>query len=93
MSKKPKWPNVYPRTQHGGQVMYRIDVGLVAGKRQRRAFKTKPEAKTYADQARVARQNEGTAAFSISGALRVDATKANQILSPHSVTLTEASSY
>ena len=42
-----------------------MDLGLVEGKRDRQAFKTKDEAETYAEKARVQKQNEGLTAFSL----------------------------
>jgi integrase len=68
-------------------------LGLIHGKRSRHTFQTKAEAQTYAEQARISRQNQGAAAFAMSDSLRVDATKAHAILAPYNVTLAEAAQY
>ena len=65
-SKKRQWPNVYSRTHSGGQASYVVDLGLVNGKRERHAFKDKVSADTFAEQKKVERQNEGTAALGLS---------------------------
>lgn len=91
-SKAPQqhWPHVYTRRYPSGQVAYVIDLGLVDGKRERQAFKTKDEAETFAEQARIKRQNEGLAAFSLPAAVRVEALKASELLQPFGVALAQA---
>jgi integrase len=86
-------PHIYTQTNRSGQPSYVVDLGIVEGKRKRPSFPTKQEAQTYAEQARVARANEGTAAFSLPMDIRLDAAKANQVLAPHSVTILEAAKY
>jgi len=66
---------------------------MVEGKRKRVSFATKPEAETYAEQSRVARANEGTAAFTLPMDIRLDAAKAHAILAPHGVTILEVAKY
>ncbi len=89
----PKWPLIYRRIHRSGQASYVVDLGLIEGKRERYSFRTKEEALTAGEHFRVARQNEGVAAFSISPALRVDAIQANEILAPHGVSLLNAARY
>jgi len=88
-----KWPPIYRAPQRSGQVSYQVDLGIVEGRRKRLTFPTKAEAKTYAEQARIAKANEGTAAFSLPMDLRLDAAKAHGLLAAHAVTLTEAARY
>ncbi len=63
---------------------------MVNGIRTRETFKTRDEANTRAEQMRVARQNEGTAAFSLATDVRVEAAKCTEMLRPYSATITEA---
>ena len=66
---------------------------MVNGIRTRETFKTRDEADTRAEQMRVARQNEGTAAFSLATDVRVEAAKGTEMLRPYSATITEACQY
>lgn len=91
--KQPQWPGLYKRTHRGGQVGYVVDLGLINGKRNRRCFATLAEARTFAEQARIAKRNEGTAAFSLDEGVRVDAAKAYAILKPAKVSLLDAAEY
>ena len=70
-----------------------MDLGTIDGKRQRHTFETKAQADTFAEMARIKKQNEGASAFGISEKVRVDATRATQLLAPHDVTLVEAAHY
>ena len=47
------WPNVYPRDKAGGTRSWIVDMGLMAGKGARQFRKTKKEALTFAEQARI----------------------------------------
>lgn len=94
MPKRAKqWPPIYKAKQRSGQVYFQVDLGIVDGKRKRPYFPTRAAAETYAEQARVARENEGTAAFSLGMDIRLDASKAHQIVAPHNVTILEATKY
>ncbi len=86
---KPSWPRILRRVYPSGQVAYQIAV-MVNGIRTRETFKTRDEANTRAEQMRVARQNEGTAAFSLATDVRVEAAKCTEMLRPYSATITEA---
>ena len=55
--------NVYTRTHRSLEVSCVVDLGLINGKRERHAFKTKAEADTFAEQKRIEHQNEGMAAL------------------------------
>src|SRR2546422_432740 len=87
------WPNVYSRMHRGGQVSDVVDLGLIDGKRQRPSFKTRTEADTFAEIKRTERTNEGSSALALPQATKLDAAKGSAILSPHSVSLTEAAEY
>ena len=58
-AKVARWPKLYKRSYPTGQVGYVVDLGLIEGKRDRQTFKTKEEAETHAEKARIQRQNEG----------------------------------
>lgn len=92
-SKAAKWPKLYKRSYPSGQVGYVVDLGLVNGRRDRQTFKTKEEADTHAEKARIQKQNEGLTAFTLPKEIRVDAAKASDILKPHNVSLVEAANY
>ena len=62
---------------------------MVNGNRTRETFKTREEAETRAEQIRIAKRNEGTAAFSLSPDQRAEASKCFADLHPHDVSLTE----
>jgi integrase len=90
---KPKWPRIYTPTHRSGQVSYQVDLGIVDGKRKRVNFSTKLKAETYAEQCRVAKANEGMAAFSLPMDIRLDAAKAHEILGSHDISILEAAKY
>ena len=81
-AKKSQWPKIRTRQHRSGQVGYLVDLGSINGKRNRRSFKTKPEAEACAAQARVKRENEGLAGFKLSHTVTVAAAKAHAILVP-----------
>ncbi len=62
----------------------------INGKGERLFFKSRTDADTKADQLKVARKNEGHAAFSIPERLRIEASKCAELLSPFGKTLTDA---
>ena len=92
-TKRPKWPRVTRRINVGGSISFCADLGRVNGQRQRKFFKTRPEADTYAEQQRVAKQNLRAAAFSIDDSLRLDAIEAKRLLAPFGTALVEAAKY
>jgi integrase len=92
-SKAAKWPRLYKRSYPSGQAGYVVDLGLVNGKRDRQTFTTREEAETHAERARIQKQNEGLAAFTLPKEVRVDAAKATEILKPHGASLVEAANY
>ena len=91
--KAAKWPKMARRVYPSGQVGYVVDLGLIQGKRDRQTFKTKEEAETHAEKARIQKQNEGLTAFALPKEIRVDAAKATEILKPYGATLVEAANY
>lgn len=90
---KNKWPRIYTRRHRSGQTGFLVDLGIIDGKRVRHSFSDKQEAETFAEQQRVARKNEGVAAFSLPLDVRTEAAKCLAKLQPHSVSLTEATDY
>jgi integrase len=88
-----QWPRIYTPKHRSGQVSYQVDLGLVEGKRKRVNFPTREAAETFAEQSRIARANEGTAAFALPQDVRLDAAKAHRILAPHTVSILEAAKY
>jgi len=89
-----KWPRIRRRRyRKSGTISYQVDVGIVDGRRVRKQFRTKDEAAAFARTVRMAREREGTAAFSIPLALRLEAARCAEMLAPHGATLTEAVRY
>jgi integrase len=68
-------------------------MGRLAGRRLRKFFKTRLEADTYAEQQRIAKANQGAAAFSIDDKLRIEALEARRLLQPYGTSLIEAAKY
>jgi integrase len=66
---------------------------LINGKRERHSFKTKEDAGTFAEQKKIERTNQGTAALALPHEIKVDASKASKLLNPHSVSLEDAAKY
>lgn len=92
-AKKSKWPRVTRRKNAGGSVSFCVDMGRIGGERVRKFFKTRVEADTYAEQQRIAKANQGAAAFSIDDKLRIEAIEARRLLQPYDVGLVEAAKY
>jgi integrase len=61
--------------------------------RRRKTFKDYEEARTAADQARIAAKNSGKNAFTISDRLRLEAQQAEQILKPFETSIVEAAKF
>lgn len=92
-AKRSKWPRIHIAKHRSGQVSYQVDLGFVEGKRKRVNFATRTEAEAFAEQSRIARGNEGMAAFTLKQDVRLDAVKANRILAPHNITILESAKY
>src|SRR4051812_20393851 len=97
MSKTKKrvkqWPRISTIVHRSERISYRVDLGMVEGKRKMVPFATKAEAETYAEQARVMRANDGTGALTLPNDVRMDAYKGNQMVAPHGVTILDACKY
>jgi hypothetical protein len=85
--KRTSWPNIYSRTHRTGSKSWVVDLGEINGKRDRQSFKTKEEANTFAEQARIKKQNEGLAAFSLPLDIKTDAFRASELLKETGQTL------
>jgi integrase len=95
MGLKPqKWPKIYTRSYGGKKKVFVVDLGMTgANHRERKTFDTKQEADVFAEQARIAKQNEGTAAFSLSPDERAEASQSLELLRPHEVGLLTVAQY
>ncbi len=91
--RRRSWPNIYRRRHRSAHIGFIVDLGLINDKCERHSFKTKAEADTFAELKKAERQNQGVAALALSHAVKVDASKANAVLSPHDVSLEEAAKY
>ncbi|SRR5579862_109648 len=82
----------YKRHQVHGRVMFVVSY-LENGKRARRHFHTAPEAETFAEKIKTLKENQGTAGFSISDRLRVEAQECIERLEKAGATLTMATDF
>lgn len=87
---KNSWPTVRERRDGRG---WQVDLGKIDGKRVRLNYPTEAQANTKADHLRNERDNLGTLARVIPDAVRFDAVKANQLLSPYGATILQAAQY
>ena len=86
------WPKVLKMRHKNGTEAWQVDTRF-KGTGGRLYFKTKVEAQTAAEQAKIKRQNEGQGAFSMAPADRADAEAALKLLRPHGRTLREAAAF
>ncbi len=89
---KQSWPVIRKRVYPNGSVGWVVDCRF-DGQGERLTHKSKSEAQTIAEQARIKRQNEGQGAFSMDSADRADAEAALKLLRPHGRTLREAAAF
>ena len=81
------------KTKVNGRRYYCVTLPKLGGGRNRRFFKDKAEAQTFMQMAEVQQENYGTAALSISDALRVEAIQCSELLQPYGKTLRDASNF
>lgn len=77
--KVQQWPRIRKRSNPGGTVSYLVDLST-ATTRERKFFKTRDDAETFAEQRRIERTNHGTASLSLSDDLRREAIDLSQRL-------------
>ena len=82
-------PNIKERVYTSGKKSWGVDAGKIRGKRHRRFFPSKNEAKTYADQILTARRNHGAQAFALTDVQRLEAVEAFSKLKIFDVSLAE----
>jgi integrase len=80
-------------THINGKRFWQVTAPKLGGGRNRRTFKDREEAKGYYDLAKAQIQDFGTAAMSISDALRSEAVKCSQELEPFSKTIADATRF
>ena len=90
--RKQSWPKIRPRGK-SFVVDTRIMVDGVIVSGERSTFKTKGEAETYAQQARVKRDNDGKTGLAIPEKLRIEALECAALLEPLGASLREATAY
>jgi integrase len=81
------------KTKVNGRRYYCVTTPKLGGGRNRRFFKDKTEAQTFLRVAEVQQENYGTAALSISDALRVEAIECSELLQPFGATLRDAAKF
>jgi hypothetical protein len=84
-----QWPRIRKRSNPGGTVSYLVDLST-ATTRERKFFKTRTEAETFADQRRIERANHGTATLALSDDLRREVIDLSDRLRLVGSTLTDA---
>ena len=78
------------KTKVNGRRYYCVTLPKLGGGRKRRFFRDKTEAQTFMRLAEAQQENYGTAALSISDALRVEAIECSELLQPYGKTLRDA---
>ena len=81
------------KTNVNGRRYYCVTLPKLGGGRNRRFFKDKAEAATFMQLVEVQQENYGTAALSISDALRVEAIECSELLQPYGKTLRDAAKF
>src|SRR5260370_4708481 len=81
------------KTKVNSRRYYCVTLPKLGGGRNRRVFKDKAEAQTFMQLAEVQQENYGTAALSISDALRVEAIECCELLQPYGKTLRDAAKF
>src|SRR5215467_12329379 len=81
------------KTKVDGRRYYCVTLPKLGGGRKRRFFKDRAEAQTFLRLAEVQQENYGTAALSISDALRVEAIECAELLQPYGKTLRDAAKF
>ena len=81
------------KTKVNGRRYFCVTLPRLGGGRNRRFFKDKTEAQTFMRLAEVQQENYGTAALSISDALRVEAIECSESLQPYQKTLRDATNF
>src|SRR5215469_9379462 len=81
------------KTRVNGRRYYCVTLPKLGGGRKRRFFKDRVEAQTFLQLAEVQQENYGTAALSISDALRVEAIECSELLQPYGKTLRDAAKF
>jgi integrase len=89
---KQKHP-IYKVTHRSGNTGWLLDLGVIDGKPKRLTFKTKIDAQTASEKYHALEVNQGTRALALRTDVREDAVKANDLLSPHGVTIWDAARY
>jgi integrase len=81
------------KTKVNGQRYYCVTLPKLGGGRKRRFFKDKAEAEEFMRLSEVQQENFGTAALSMSDALRVEAIECSELLHPYQKTLRDATKF
>src|SRR5215469_11545386 len=81
------------KTNVNGRRYYCVTLPKLGGGRKRRFFKDRVEAQTFLQLAEVQQENYGTAALSITDALRVEAIECSELLQPYGRTLRDAAKF
>ena len=89
---KPSWPPILRRRYSTGKIAFQVAL-MVNGVRTRRTFDTLKEAEEFAEQLRRTRENDGTAAFSLTPTQRADAAHCISLLAPHGLDLRQVTEY
>lgn len=81
------------KTRVNGVLFWQVTVPKLGGGRERKTFRERADAQTFFDTAKIQQQNYGTAALSISDALRVEATECSRKLALHGKSLRDATEF
>src|ERR1041384_769984 len=84
-----KRPRIRKRQYQTGGVVWEVDLGKRHGHRPRRSFRTRDEVETFAQQARIADQQQGHGAFFLPIEIQMDARRLHDFLKPHDISLND----
>lgn len=81
------------KTRINGVLFWQVTVPKLGGGRERKTFREREEAQTFFDTSKIQQENYGTAALSISDALRVEATECAAQLKEYGKSLRDATAF
>src|SRR5437899_1596810 len=84
-----KGPRIRGRKYKNGRTVFEVDLGKRNGKRPRKIFHTRGEAETFAQQARIAEQQQGHGAFFLPTEIQMDARRLHELLVPHGISFND----
>jgi hypothetical protein len=86
-------PKITTRKNPGGSISYCVDSGVIDGKRHRKFFTSRRDAKVFRRRMQAARKKQGALAFALNPRQQIDAAQACELLQPYNVSLHYVAKY